>query len=102
MTIIATMSLTEAQCKHLRGLGHALKPIVFVGSGGLSDAVLAELESTLAHHELVKIRVRAGTRADRDAVIGEIVARTSAERIQRVGNMALIYRAAEEPKITIP
>ncbi|HEY5622506.1 MAG TPA: ribosome assembly RNA-binding protein YhbY [Gammaproteobacteria bacterium] len=96
------MSLTESQCKHLRGLGHGLKPLVFVGAGGLSDSVVAEVDSTLAHHELIKIRVRSGNRQERDAVIGEIVARTAAELIQRVGNMALIYRPAEEPKIDLP
>lgn len=96
------MSLTESQCKHLRGLGHGLKPLVFIGSGGLSDPVVAEVDSTLAHHELIKIRVRSGSREERDAVIGEIVARTAAELIQRVGNVALIYRPAEEPKIRLP
>lgn len=96
------MSLTESQCKHLRRLGHTLKPTVLVGSSGLTDGVLAEVETSLAHHELIKIRVRSGDRTQRDAVIGEIVARTTAELIQRVGNMALIYRAAEEPKIVLP
>ncbi|MGI9259523.1 MAG: ribosome assembly RNA-binding protein YhbY [Gammaproteobacteria bacterium] len=96
------MSLTESQCKHLRRLGHALKPTVLVGASGLTDSVVAEVESSLAHHELIKIRVRSGDREQRDAVIGEIVARTTAELIQRVGNMALIYRAAEEPKIVLP
>jgi RNA-binding protein len=96
------MSLTESQCKHLRGLGHGLKPLVLVGAGGLSDAVLAEIDRTLAHHELIKIRVRSGGRQERDSLIGEIVARTAAELIQRVGNMALIYRPAEEPRIKLP
>jgi RNA-binding protein len=96
------MSLTESQCKHLRRLGHTLKPAVLVGAGGLTDGVVAEVERSLAHHELIKISVRSGDRKQRDAVIGDIVARTAAELIQRVGNMALIYRAADEPKIAVP
>lgn len=96
------MSLTESQCKHLRRLGHALKPTVLIGASGLTDGVVAEVESSLAHHELIKVRVRSGDREQRDAAIGEIVARTAAELIQRVGNMALIYRAADEPKIVLP
>ncbi len=96
------MALTESQCKHLRRLGHALKPTVLVGASGLSDSVVAEVDRTLAHHELIKISVRSGSRKDRDAIIGEIVARTAAELIQRVGNMALIYRAADEPGIVLP
>lgn len=96
------MSLTESQCKHLRRLGHTLKPTVLVGASGLSDSVVAEVDRTLAHHELIKVSVRSGNRKERDAVISEIVARTSAELIQRVGNMALIYRAAEQPRIVLP
>ena len=58
------MTLSEPQKKHLRGLGHGLKPLIMVGDAGLSESLLVEFESTLAHHELIKVRVRAG---DRDA-----------------------------------
>ena len=60
------MSLTETQCKHLRGLGHSLKPLVLVGSSGLSQRVVAEVNGTLDHHELIKVRVRSGDRKERD------------------------------------
>jgi RNA-binding protein len=46
------MELNEHQKKFLRGLGHQLKPVIIVGEAGLSDSLLAEFESTLAHHEL--------------------------------------------------
>ena len=96
------MSLTERQCKHLRGLGHALKPLVVVGSAGLSASVLAEVNSTLDHHELIKVRIRANDRKDRDTIITELTAKTTAKLVQRVGNIALIYRPAEKPKIVLP
>ena len=51
------MRLTNNQKKHLRSLAHDLRPIVMVGQQGLSDAVLAELESTMIKHELLKIKV---------------------------------------------
>ena len=96
------MSLTEAQSKHLRGLGHALKPIVFISTSGLTDAVLAELDGALAHHELVKVRIRVGDRKERDALLEQLVEQTEAHLIQRIGNVALLYREAEEPKIKLP
>lgn len=96
------MSLSESQCKHLRGLGHHLKPLVLVGSAGLSDGVLAEVNSSLDHHELIKVRVRSGGREERDKMIAELASRSSAQLIQRIGNVALIYRAAGEPKIALP
>jgi len=41
------MKLSEFQKKHLRGLGHPLKPVVTVGDSGLSDAVRAEFEPSV-------------------------------------------------------
>ena len=97
------MTLSEAQKKHLRGLGHQLKPVVMVGEGGLSPSLLEEYETALLHHELIKVSVRVGDRKERDAVIRELCTQGSAELIQRVGNMALIYREnPDKKKITLP
>ena len=97
------MALSEAQKKYLRGLGHGRKPLIMVGDGGLSESLLIEFESTLAHHELIKVRVRVGDRKARDAIIEELCSAGSAEIIQRVGNMALLYREnPEKKKIIIP
>ena len=95
--------LTESQKKYLRGRGHALKPLIMVGDAGLSDSVRAEFESTLAHHELIKVSVRVGDRKLRDSIIKELCDSSGAEMIQRVGNMALLYREnSEKKKIIIP
>ncbi|NIW25259.1 MAG: ribosome assembly RNA-binding protein YhbY [Gammaproteobacteria bacterium] len=96
------MKLTENQRKHLRRLGHALKPVVMIGNAGLTDAVAAEIDAALEHHELIKIRVRVGDRTKRDDVMDGVVERLSAELVQRIGNMALLYRPAEEPKLALP
>jgi len=97
------MTLSEAQKKYLRGRGHSLKPVITVGDAGLSASLMAEYESTIAHHELIKVRVRVGDRGARNAIIDELCASSSAQLIQRVGNVALIYREnADEKKIIIP
>ena len=97
------MTLSESQKKYLRGRGHDLKPVVTVGDAGLSASLMAEYESTLAHHELIKVRLRVGDRSARDAIIDELCVSSSSELIQRVGNVALIYREnADEKKIVIP
>lgn len=97
------MALTERQRKYLRGLAHGLKPTIHIGVSGVSPALLAELERTLEHHELVKIRVRVGDRARRERTIAEILQRTGAELLSRVGNVAVVYRPhLAEPKISLP
>lgn len=86
------MSLTEKQKKHLRKLGHALEPVILTGGAGLTPGVLAELEAALAHHELLKVRVRAADRDSRDQMIEAMCAHSGAELVQRIGHVALLWR----------
>lgn len=90
------MALSESQKKYLRGLGHQRKPVITVGDAGLSPSLLAEFESTLAHHELIKVRVRAASREQRDSIIKELCRAGAADLVQRIGNVALLYRANPE------
>jgi RNA-binding protein len=97
------MTLSESQKKYLRGLGHGLKPLIMVGDAGLTEGLLAEFESTLAHHELIKVRVKAGDRAARDAMVGELCSQSGAELVQSIGNIALLFRRnPEKQRIRIP
>jgi len=88
----AAGDLTERQRKHLRGLAHALQPVARLGNAGVTAAFLAEFETALCHHELVKLKVNAASRTDRNAAIGTVVARTGATLITRIGNVAVLYR----------
>jgi RNA-binding protein len=95
--------LSDAQRKHLRRLGHDRKPIVLAGRAGTGAALVAELDRALADHELVKVRARAGDRGERDAVLEELARATGAELVQRIGNVALLYRAnPERQRILLP
>lgn len=97
------MPLSEPQKKYLRGLGHKLKPVIMIGDAGLSDSVLIEFETSIAHHELIKVRVRTGDRQARDETIERLCKQGSAELVTRIGNVALLYRHSEEkPRISLP
>jgi RNA-binding protein len=99
----AAPGLTEKQRKHLRGLAHALQPVSRLGTAGLTEAFLAEFEATLAHHELIKLKVTAATRTDRDAAIEALVARTGATLLARIGNVAVLYRPCPTgPRLVLP
>lgn len=95
--------LTDAQRKHLRRLGHDRNPIVLVGQGGISPNLVAELDRALNDHELVKVRARVGDRGLRDQILDELAASTNSELVQRIGHVALYYRArTDEPGILLP
>ena len=96
-------SLTEKQKRHLRGLGHKLKPVVTVGAQGYTAAVRNELDLSLTRHELLKVRVNLGEREARDALIDQLCAETTAQLVQRIGNVALIYRRhPDKPRLVLP
>ena len=86
------MSLSENQKRQLRKLGHNLKPVVMIGSNGLTDAVCNETDLSLDHHELIKVKVNASDRGERDTIITTLCQRSAAELVQRVGHVALLYR----------
>lgn len=97
------MNLNNNQRKFLRKKGQQLKPVVWIGQAGLSTAVLSELSQALEHHELLKVKVAAGSREARDEVIARMCEEAGAALVQRIGNMALLYRPASElPKILLP
>ncbi len=94
-------ALTGAQRRHLRKLAHGRKPIVFVGEGGVSDAVIAALDRALADHELVKIKLP-GAEAKR-SLAADLAERSGAHLGGLVGHMAILYRPdPENPRIVLP
>ena len=92
------MPLNEKQKKHLRKLGHTLEPVLLTGGSGLTPGLLAELDSTLSHHELLKVRVRAGDRDRRDEMIQALCEASGAELVQRIGHVALLWRPNPEQR----
>ena len=90
------MSLPEKTRRELRSRGHTLKPVVSIGNAGLSTAVLRELELSLEHHELMKVRIGGAEREQRRQMIADLCEQLDAELVQAVGHVALIYRERRE------
>ncbi|NND38457.1 MAG: YhbY family RNA-binding protein [Pseudomonadales bacterium] len=86
--------ISSEQRRGMRQIGHLLKPIVMIGDNGLSESVLAELERALNDHELIKIKFRVD---DRKTALDAVLDKSEAELVQSIGNIALVYRAAEKP-----
>lgn len=86
------MPLSDKQRKYLRSLAHSRKPVVMIGQQGLKDTVKDELELAINHHELIKVKISVGDRVARDALVEAMCQTVRAELVQRVGNIAVLYR----------
>ncbi|MGH8034829.1 MAG: YhbY family RNA-binding protein [Lysobacterales bacterium] len=96
------MPLSSHQLRFLRGLTHTLHPVVTVANKGLTPNVLAELDSALLKHELIKVKLR-GQREQRKDWIHQIEQRCGADRVHIIGQVACFYkRNSEKPAITLP
>ena len=87
------MAVTPKQKRYLRGLAHDRKTIVMVGQAGLTANVLSEIDVALQAHELVKVRIGTGDRAERTAMGQRICEQTACELIQSIGQIVTLYRA---------
>jgi RNA-binding protein len=96
------MALDEKQLRYLRGKAHALRPVVLLGHKGLTDNVVAETIQALRDHELIKVKVRTGDRAQRDAALAELVRRAACTLVTQIGHVAVLYRAANPSRLVLP
>ena len=85
-------TLTPKHRRELRARAHALKPIVLVGSAGVTDAVVTELDRSLDHHELLKLRFHQGDRDEVSAALKRLCTTLGAAQVQRIGRTATLYR----------
>ena len=96
------MALNIRQKKYLRQQAHARKPVVSAGNKGLSAAVLTEIRTALRTHELLKIKLPAGERDARAALLDQICRAAEAEPVQLIGRVAILYRPSDKLKIQLP
>ncbi len=83
--------------RQMRAIGHRLKPVVILGSAGLSEGVLGELNRALNDHELIKIKVAGDDRDLRSQLIQEAASQCAAEVVQSIGKTALLLRRNSRP-----
>ncbi|MGL1959229.1 MAG: ribosome assembly RNA-binding protein YhbY [Colwellia sp.] len=96
------MNLNKKQIQHLKGVAHSLKPIVLLGNNGLTEAVVAEIDYALNHHELIKVKIPTDDRENKALIVEAICRETKATKIQVIGKTLIIYRQSEEQKVRIP
>ena len=95
--------LSPKRRSELRAEAHRLHPVVLIGDKGLTDEVIAEIDRSLAAHELIKVRA-AGPREQRDIWLETICERLQAHPVQQIGKVFVIYRerGEDEAKVDRP
>jgi len=82
--------------KELKAKAHKLKPIVLIGNNGVTEAVIKEINRALEDHELIKIRIHSSDRDERRAALTQICETVSADLVQVIGNIGVLYRKNKE------
>ena len=97
------MPLSPSQKRYLRSLAHDLHPVILLGAKGATEAVVKELDLTLSHHELVKVKLSGGDKEERDEQLRILLGGTGAENVQQIGHVAVLFRRNEDdPRLALP
>ena len=98
--------LTSAQAKYLRGIAHGLKPVVYIGQKGLTDALIRSTEEAFDSHELIKIKfIDYKEKKQKTELSRDLEARTGSRLAGMIGHIAILYRPhpdQEKRKIVLP
>ncbi len=84
--------MNNQQIRQLRSQAHHLKPVVMIGAKGITENVLAELNQALEDHELIKVNIAGANKEERRALTEELCQASSAELVQLIGRMSILYR----------
>ena len=88
--------LTSKQRAQLKGLAQSLDTIIYVGKGGVSDAVIKETDDALKARELIKGRVLENSLLTAREACDALAAALGAEGVQAIGSKFVLYRENPE------
>ena len=85
------IELTGKEKKHLRGLGHHLTPVVYVGREGITTALLKSTGEALKTHELVKVKLGQNCPLGKKQAAAQLAQQCGAALVQLIGKTVLLY-----------
>ena len=95
--------MTGKQRAYLRGLANGLETIIYIGKGGITEAVIRQTEEALAARELIKGRVLEASLLTAREACEMLAEATGAEGVQNIGSRFVLYKPnPEAPQITLP
>ena len=102
---MSELNLSRDERLRMKSGSHHLEPVVLLGAHGLTEAVFKEIDRALTAHELVKVRMPALDRAQRELMFQQVAERLGAARIQLIGRLMVLFRPAPSdprPRARVP
>lgn len=98
------MTLTSKQRAFLRSRAHALKPVVHIGTAGVTEAALQGLMEAFNTREVLKVRVQEGAPGSTREMADALAAGAEGvEVVQTIGRVVVLYRPfPDEPELKLP
>ncbi|MBQ5472921.1 MAG: ribosome assembly RNA-binding protein YhbY [Treponema sp.] len=91
------IELNSKARKILEKYAHDLNPVVIVGGNGVTEGVAEKVEAELKAHELIKVKFNEFKDEKKD-LAGDLSSQCDATLVRIIGNVAIFYKPAEEPK----
>jgi RNA-binding protein len=96
--VVKQITLKGKQKKYLRGLGHHLEPVVFVGREGLSDNLFQSVQDALKTRELIKIKLGQNCAVPKKEAASQLAETSGAALVQLIGKTILLYQPNKDLK----
>lgn len=93
--IQAMKDLTSKERSILVKKAHTMKPVMQIGSNGLTPAIEAKADESLKAHELIKIKF-IDYKGEKEEISAKLSATCNAALVRIIGNNAILYRPAEK------
>jgi RNA-binding protein len=95
--------LTGKQKGFLRSMGNEMDPILQVGKGGITEAVITQTDEVLEVRELIKCRVLQNCSDEPKSVAAELAEHVHADLVQVIGRNFLLFRQSKDkPVLVLP
>ncbi len=100
------VNLLGKQKRFLRGLGHQLEPLVYIGKEGLTDNVAQATREAFKTHELIKVKLGQNCTQSVEDAATALSELTGAAVAQLIGKVLLLYlpnkKLKREHRIILP
>ncbi len=84
--------MTSKERARLRGLASTESTIVQIGKGGITDSVIASVDTALAARELIKGKVLESSMLTAREACEQLAEALHAEPVQAIGTKFVLYR----------